>query len=146
MGIAADIVLLVVAGLVFGLAAHRLKQPPIIGYIVAGVVLGPFTGGLTVSSVHEIEKLAEIGVALLLFGIGLEFSLDDLKPVRKIALVGTPSRSDWSSPLAGCWAIGWAGTGRPRSGSARSCPCPAPWSSSRQWRARGSWAPSQAGS
>ena len=90
MGIAADIVLLVVAGLVFGLIAHRLKQPPIIGYIVAGVVLGPFTGGLTISSVHEVEKLAEIGVALLLFGIGLEFSLDDLKPVRKIALIGTP--------------------------------------------------------
>jgi CPA2 family monovalent cation:H+ antiporter-2 len=90
MGIAADIVLLVVTGLVFGLAAHRLKQPPIIGYIVAGVVLGPFTGGLTISSIHEIEKLAEIGVALLLFGIGLEFSLDDLKPVRKIALIGTP--------------------------------------------------------
>ncbi|MDD3312700.1 cation:proton antiporter [Pseudodesulfovibrio sp.] len=90
MGIAADIVLLVVIGLVCGLAAYRLKQPPIIGYIVAGVLLGPFTGGLTVSSIHEIEKLAEIGVALLLFGIGLEFSLDDLKPVRKVALIGTP--------------------------------------------------------
>ncbi|WP_419785859.1 cation:proton antiporter [Pseudodesulfovibrio sp.] len=90
MGIAADIILLVVIGLACGLVAHRLKQPPIIGYIVAGVLLGPFTGGLTVSAVHEIEKLAEIGVALLLFGIGLEFSLDDLKPVRKVALIGTP--------------------------------------------------------
>ena len=90
MGIAADIVILVVIGLICGLAAYRLKQPPIIGYIVAGVLLGPFTGGLTISSVHEIEKLAEIGVALLLFGIGLEFSLNDLKPVRKVALIGTP--------------------------------------------------------
>ena len=108
MGIAADIVLLVVAGLVFGMAAHRLKQPPIIGYIVAGVVLGPFTGGLTVSSVHEIEKLAEIGVALLLFGIGLEFSLDDLKPVRKIALIGTPIQI--GLVIAFGWLLGgWLG-------------------------------------
>jgi len=109
MGIAADIVILVVIGLVCGLAAYRLKQPPIIGYIVAGVLLGPFTGGLTVSSVHEIEKLAEIGVALLLFGIGLEFSLDDLKPVRKVALIGTPIQIvlviafGW---LLGSW-MGW---------------------------------------
>ena len=108
MGIAADIVLLVVAGLVFGLGAHRLKQPPIIGYILAGVVLGPFTGGLTVSSAHEIEKLAEIGVALLLFGIGLEFSLDDLKPVRKIALIGTPIQI--GLVIAFGWLLGgWLG-------------------------------------
>ncbi|WP_422698861.1 cation:proton antiporter [Desulfosarcina cetonica] len=60
------------------------------GYIAAGIVLGPHTGGLTVSNIHEIELLAEIGIALLLFALGLEFSLKDLKPVKMVALVGTP--------------------------------------------------------
>jgi CPA2 family monovalent cation:H+ antiporter-2 len=62
----------------------------ILGYIAAGILLGPHTIGFTVSNVEEIEFLAEIGVALLLFALGLEFSLKDLKPVRKIALIGTP--------------------------------------------------------
>ena len=57
---------------------------------MAGVILGPHTGGLTVSDIHEIELLAEIGIALLLFALGLEFSLKDLKPVKMVALVGTP--------------------------------------------------------
>lgn len=90
MGIAADIVLLVVAAFCSGLVMQRLGQPLILGYILVGVALGPHTGGVTVSSVHEIELLAEIGVALLLFALGLEFSLKDLKPVRKVALIGTP--------------------------------------------------------
>ena len=55
-----------------------------------GLLLGPHTGGLTVSEIHEIELLAEIGIALLLFALGLEFSLKDLKPVKMVALVGTP--------------------------------------------------------
>ena len=50
----------------------------------------PIQGGFTVSSIHEIELLAEIGVALLLFALGLEFSFKDLKEVKKIALIGTP--------------------------------------------------------
>ena len=90
MGIAADIVLIVLAALIGGIIAQRLKQPLILGYILAGIVLGPHTGGVTVSEVHEIEKLAEIGIALLLFGLGLEFSFSHLKPVRNIALFGTP--------------------------------------------------------
>ena len=90
MGIAADIVIIIVAGLVGALIAHRLKQPLMLGYILAGVLVGPFTGGVTVGDIHEIEKLAEIGVALLLFALGLEFSLKELRPVRGIALIGTP--------------------------------------------------------
>ncbi|MBE2222601.1 MAG: cation:proton antiporter [Anaerolineae bacterium] len=90
MGIAADIAIIVVAGLIGGLIAQRLKQPLLLGYILAGVMVGPFTIGPTVSDVHDIELLAEIGVALLLFALGLEFSLKELKPVRKIALIGTP--------------------------------------------------------
>ncbi|MFA5182907.1 MAG: cation:proton antiporter [Syntrophales bacterium] len=90
MGIAGDIAIIVTAAFLGGLIAHLLKQPLIIGYIFAGVVVGPHTGGVTVSDVHNIEKLAEIGVALLLFALGLEFSIRELKPVRKIAIIGTP--------------------------------------------------------
>jgi len=83
MGITADISIIVIAGLIGGLIAQQLKQPLILGYILAGIVVGPYTDGVTVTEVHDSELLAEIGVALLLFALGLEFSLKDLKPVRK---------------------------------------------------------------
>jgi len=90
MGIATDIILLIVVAFGCGLLLQRLNQPVILGYIAAGIILGPHTGGVTVSSIHEIERLAEIGVALLLFALGLEFSLKDLRPVKRVALIGTP--------------------------------------------------------
>lgn len=90
MGIAADIAIILVAALVGGLVAQRLRQPLILGYILGGVLVGPYTGGVTVADIHDIELLAEIGVALLLFALGIEFSLKELQPVRKIALLGTP--------------------------------------------------------
>ena len=90
MGVAADIVIIVVAALIGALIAQRIRQPLILGYILAGIVVGPYTGGVTVGDIHEIELLAEIGVALLLFALGLEFSLSELKSVRNIALFGTP--------------------------------------------------------
>ena len=90
MGIAADIITIFIAALFGAVIAQRLKQPLILGYILAGIVIGPFTPGITIKDIHQIELLAEIGVALLLFALGLEFSLKELKPVRKIALIGTP--------------------------------------------------------
>lgn len=90
MGIATEIILLVVACFFTGLLMQRLGQPLILGYIIAGIILGPHTGLLTLTRIHDIELLAEIGVALLLFALGLEFSFRDLKPVKKIALIGTP--------------------------------------------------------
>ncbi|MBN1655737.1 MAG: cation:proton antiporter [Deltaproteobacteria bacterium] len=90
MGIATDIILIVIAAFGCGLLLQKLGQPLILGYIAAGFILGPYTGGVTVSNINDIERLAEIGVALLLFALGLEFSLKDLKPVKKIALIGTP--------------------------------------------------------
>ena len=90
MGLASDIVIIIMAALVGGLFAQRMKQPLIIGYILAGILVGPYTGLITVTEVHNIELLAEIGVALLLFALGLEFSLSELKPVWRIALIGTP--------------------------------------------------------
>ncbi len=90
MGITSDIILIIVAGFLGGLLANKLRQPLILGYILAGIAIGPYTGGATVTEIHQIELLAEIGVALLLFALGLEFSFRSLKPVWRIALLGTP--------------------------------------------------------
>src|ERR687886_35940 len=90
MGIAGDIALILVAALLGGIVAQRLGLPLILGYILAGILVGPNTGGPTVGEIEDIELLAEIGVALLLFTIGLHFPLGELAPVRRIALIGTP--------------------------------------------------------
>src|SRR5262245_29419138 len=90
MGIAADIAIILVAALLGGYLAQRLRQPLILGYIIAGILVGPHTGGVTVTEVHDIELLAEIGVALLLFALGLEFNFKKLERVRGIAFLGTP--------------------------------------------------------
>lgn len=90
MGIASDFVLIVLAGLVGALVARALRLPLIVGYIAAGVLIGPHTSGPTITQVRDIELLAEIGVALLLFSLGLELSFRDLRPVRWVALIGGP--------------------------------------------------------
>lgn len=104
MGIAADFVLIVVAGLLGALLARALRLPLLVGYVAAGVAVGPHTAGPTVVAVHDIELLAEIGAALLLFALGLELSLRDLQLVRRIALFGGPVQI----LLTGA-AAGWAG-------------------------------------
>ncbi|MBS1219064.1 MAG: sodium:proton antiporter [Proteobacteria bacterium] len=73
--------------LIFGLAAVRLKLPPLVGYLVAGMLIGPNTPGF-VADMELASQLAEIGVMLLMFGVGLHLSVDDLLSVRKIALPG----------------------------------------------------------
>ncbi len=88
MELVADVTLVLIAALAGGFLAQRVGQPLIVGYILAGVFVGPFTGGLTVRDVHEIEQLAELGVALLLFSLGLELSFRELAPVRAVALGG----------------------------------------------------------
>jgi len=74
-------------GLIFGMAAVRLKLPPLVGYLVAGIVIGPATPGF-VADLHLAGQLAEIGVMLLMFGVGMHFSIKDLLEVRRIALPG----------------------------------------------------------
>ncbi len=73
--------------LILGFIAARLKLPALVGYLLAGVIIGPFTPGF-VADASIASQLAEIGVMLLMFGVGLHFSLDDLLAVRKIALPG----------------------------------------------------------
>lgn len=83
-----DLIWILLGGLIGGMIAKALKQPLIIGYIIAGVIVGPNTGGITVVSDDMINILAEVGVALLLFSLGIEFSIRDLKPIGRIAGFG----------------------------------------------------------
>jgi CPA2 family monovalent cation:H+ antiporter-2 len=85
-----DLGLLFLAALGGGLFAHWLRQPLIVGYILAGVLIGPFTPGPTLSDPHTFQLFAEIGVVLLMFSIGIEFSLEELLQVRKVSLLGAP--------------------------------------------------------
>jgi CPA2 family monovalent cation:H+ antiporter-2 len=73
--------------LIVGFIAVRLKLPPLVGYLIAGIIIGPATPGF-VADLELSSQLAEIGVMLLMFGVGLHFTLDDLLAVRRIALPG----------------------------------------------------------
>jgi len=73
--------------LIFGFIAARLRMPPLIGYLLAGILIGPATPGF-VADIGLASQLAEIGVMLLMFGVGLHFSLDDLLAVKRIAVPG----------------------------------------------------------
>ena len=75
------------AAFLFGALAHRLRASPLVGYLLAGVAVGPFTPGF-VADQGLANELAEIGVILLMFGVGLHFSLKDLLSVRKVAVPG----------------------------------------------------------
>ena len=93
---------------VLGLLAHRLRLPLIAGYLVAGVVIGPFTPGFVADQALA-SQLAELGVILLMFGVGLHFSLADLLAVRRIAIPGAIGQISVAS-MAGMvlgWALGW---------------------------------------
>ena len=81
------IVVGLVLAFVFGTLAQRLRISPLVGYLLAGVLMGPFTPGY-VADQHLAHELAEIGVILLMFGVGLHFSLKDLLSVRAIAVPG----------------------------------------------------------
>ena len=84
----------------FGLLAHRLRLSPIVGYLLAGVIAGPYTPGF-VGDQTLAPQLAEIGVILLMFGVGLHFSFGDLMSVRRIALPGALVQ------MAAATAMGW---------------------------------------
>jgi K+:H+ antiporter len=83
-----DLAWVIVAAVGGGVLAWLARQPVILGYLVGGVLVGRFTPGPTVSDVHTFELFAEIGVVLLMFSIGIEFSFRDLLRVRWLALAG----------------------------------------------------------
>jgi CPA2 family monovalent cation:H+ antiporter-2 len=92
--------------LVFGFLAAKLRLPALVGYLLAGVIIGPFTPGF-VADASIAAQLAEIGVMLLMFGVGLHFSLDDLLAVRKIALPGALAQIGVATLLGGGLALWW---------------------------------------
>ena len=91
-----------------GVVAQRFKMPPLIGYLIAGIVIGPFTPGF-VADQDIANQLAEVGVILLMFGVGLHFSLEDLLSVRAIAVPGAIAQALVATPLAMAlgWWLGW---------------------------------------
>jgi CPA2 family monovalent cation:H+ antiporter-2 len=106
----------IVAGIslafIFGALAQRLKISPLVGYIVAGVAIGPFTPGY-VADQSLAPELAEIGVILLMFGVGLHFFLKDLLSVRAIAIPGAVAQIAIATLLGWAFATveGWPASG-----------------------------------
>jgi len=97
---------------VFGMGAERLRLPPLVGYLLAGVALGPFTPGMTADT-GLAAQLAEVGVVLLMFGVGLHFSMNDLLAVRRVAIPGALLRialvSGLTAAVARVWGWSWGG-------------------------------------
>ncbi|MGR6034631.1 MAG: cation:proton antiporter domain-containing protein [Candidatus Nitrosoglobus sp.] len=92
--------------LILGFLAARLRLPALVGYLLAGILIGPFTPYL-VADVEIAQQLAEIGVMLLMFGVGLHLSLDDLLAVRKIALPGAALQVAVATGLGMSIATAW---------------------------------------
>ena len=85
-----DLTYIFVAAVLGGLVAWRLRLPLILGFILAGIAISPFTPGPQLSNAHHFDVLAEVGVVLLMFSIGVEFSIPDLMRVKWVALIGAP--------------------------------------------------------
>src|SRR5580658_3833386 len=85
-----DLTYIFLAAVAGGLVAWRLRLPLILGFVLVGIAISPFTPGPHVSDLHTFEVFAEVGVVLLMFSIGVEFSIPDLIRVKWVALVGAP--------------------------------------------------------
>ncbi len=98
-----------VAAFILGLIAQRLRLSPIVGYLLAGVIIGPFTPGY-VADTAIAGQLAEIGVILLMFGVGLHFSMRDLLAVKKVALPGAVAQIAVATSLGAVLGLvlGWS--------------------------------------
>ena len=96
------------AALVAGYVTERLRLSPIVGYLLAGIAVGPHTPGFTADT-HLAEQLAEVGVILLMFGVGLQFHLDELLSVRRVAVPGAIAQSAVATALGAGVAhlFGW---------------------------------------
>src|SRR5690349_1813419 len=97
---------------VFGALAHRLRISPLVGYLVAGIAIGPFTPGF-IADQGLANELAEIGVILLMFGVGLHFSMKELWAVRAIAVPGAVVQIAVATLLGAALghALGWTAGG-----------------------------------
>jgi CPA2 family monovalent cation:H+ antiporter-2 len=95
--------------LVLGFLAERIRVPALVGYLLAGIIIGPGTPGI-VADVHLAAQLSEIGIMLLMFGVGLHFSLKDLLDVKRIAVPGAVVQMALATGLgmAASWLWGWS--------------------------------------
>ncbi|MEW9897828.1 YbaL family putative K(+) efflux transporter [Chitinivorax sp. PXF-14] len=95
--------------LILGFLAERIRMPALVGYLLAGIIIGPGTPGF-VADVHLASQLSEIGVMLLMFGVGLHFSLDDLMAVKRIAVPGAVVQMGLATALGMgiAWWWGWS--------------------------------------
>lgn len=94
---------------IFGFIACRLGLPPLVGYLVSGIVIGSYTPGF-VADAHLAGQLAEIGVMLLMFGVGLHFSISDLAAVRRIAIPGAIGQIVIATAIGAAMAMSWGWT------------------------------------
>src|SRR5580692_7491046 len=85
-----DLTYIFLAAVVGGLVAWRLHLPLILGFVLGGIAISPFTPGPHLSDIHTFEVFAEVGAVLLMFSIGVEFSIPDLIRVKWVALLGGP--------------------------------------------------------
>jgi CPA2 family monovalent cation:H+ antiporter-2 len=99
-GLAVTLLAALASALLLGALANRLRMPPMVGYIAAGLLVGPFTPGY-VADREEVQSLAEIGVALLMFSIGLRFRLAELLEAGRLVLLGAPAQVLFSMGLGG---------------------------------------------
>jgi K+:H+ antiporter len=95
-----------VLALAFGFVAVRVRIPPLVGYLIAGIVLGPFTPGI-IADANFAAQLAEIGVILLMFGVGLHFSFKDLFETRRVALPGALAQMAAATAIGTGLAMLW---------------------------------------
>src|SRR5206468_12349596 len=102
-----DLILTVTGGLgaalVLGYLTHRIGLSPIVGYLLAGTLVGPHTPGF-VANAEIAEQLAELGVILLMFGVGLPFHVEDLLAVRRVAIAGAVAQRAAATVLVACIA------------------------------------------
>jgi monovalent cation:H+ antiporter-2, CPA2 family len=105
-----DLTYIFLAAVLGGLVAWRLKLPLILGFVLGGIVISPFTPGVHISDLHAFEVFAEVGVVLLMFSIGVEFSIPDLMRVKWIALGGGTLGIllSMAFALAAAWLVGWS--------------------------------------
>ncbi len=113
----ADLINIIAVGLalafVLGALAHKLRLSPLVGYLLAGIFVGPFTPGF-VADQELATQLSELGVMLLMFGVGLHFSMDDLLEVKAIAIPGAIAQITVATALG--WALAWGMAWTPLNG------------------------------
>lgn len=106
MPLVATIAAAFVVALAFGFIAARFRVLPLVGYLLAGIALGPFTPG-SLADTNLAAQLAEVGIVLLMFGVGLHFSFADLLKMRRVALPGAIAQITIATLIGAGLAIAW---------------------------------------